>query len=112
MSELKEAFDLVDKSLSDACQLALKQLIPGKQVVLMTGASFRSAGYALMIEEYPDQKIHSKRKTYAPVAFASKNIPPHSLKNIFTQKNKRTFDNLYGISRVCTHPVWSNKANN
>ena len=46
-SELKETFDSVNKDLSDACELALKQPNPGKQLVLMTDASFRSAGYAL-----------------------------------------------------------------
>ena len=56
-SELKETFDSVNKALSDACQLALKQPIPGKQLVLLNDASFRSAGYALMIEDNPDQKI-------------------------------------------------------
>ena len=71
-AELKETFDSVNKTLSDACQLALQQPIPGKQLVLMTDASFRSAGYALTIEDNPHQKIQSKRKTYAPVAFASK----------------------------------------
>ena len=43
-----------------------------KQLVLMTNASFRRAGYALMIEDNPNQKIRSKRKTYAPLAFDSK----------------------------------------
>ena len=38
--------------MSDAYELALKQPIPGKQLVLMTVASFRSAGYALMIEQF------------------------------------------------------------
>ena len=71
-SELKETFDSVNKTLSDACELALKQPIPGKQLLLMTDASFRSAGYALIIEDNPNQKIQSKRKTYAPVAFGSK----------------------------------------
>ena len=56
-SELKETFESVSKALSDACELALKQPIPGKQPVLMTDASFRSAGYALMIEDNPEQKI-------------------------------------------------------
>ena len=46
----------------------------------MTDASFRSAGYALMIEDNPDQKIQSKRKTYAPVAFGSKVVSPAQLK--------------------------------
>ena len=62
-SELKETFHSVRKDLTDACELALKQPIPGKQLVLMTDASFRSAGYALMIEDNPDQNIQSKRKT-------------------------------------------------
>ena len=75
-SELKETFDSVNKALSDACQLALNQPIPEKQLVLMTDASFRSAGFAFMIEDNPDQKIQSKRKTYAPVAFGSKVFSP------------------------------------
>ena len=79
-SELKETFDSVNKALSDACELALKQPIPGKQLVLMTDASFISPGYALMIEDNPDQKIQSKRKTYAPVAFGSKNFSAAQLK--------------------------------
>ena len=79
-SEAKETFDSVNKAVSDACELALKQPIPGKQLVFMTDASFRSAGYALMIEDNPDQKIQSKRKTYAPVAFGSKIFSPAQLK--------------------------------
>ena len=46
----------------------------------MTDASFRSAGYALMIEDNPDQKIQSKGTTYAPVAFGSKVFSPAQLK--------------------------------
>ena len=79
-SELNETFDSVNKALSDACEFALKQPIPGKQLVLMTDSSFRSAGYAIMIEDNPDQKIQSKRKTYAPVAFGSKIFSPAQLK--------------------------------
>ena len=74
-SDLKETFDSVNTALSNACELALKQPIPGKQLVLMTDASFRSAGYALMIEDNPDKKKQSKRKTYTPVAFGSKFSP-------------------------------------
>ena len=79
-SELKETFASLKKALSDACQLALKQPIPGKQLVLMTDASFRSAGYALMIEDNPDHKTQSKRKTYAHVAFGSKIFSPAQTK--------------------------------
>ena len=47
-------FDSVNKALSDAWVLALSQPEPGKQLVLVTDASFRSAGYALIIENNPD----------------------------------------------------------
>ena len=86
-SELKETFDSVIKALSDACELALKHPIPGKQLVLMTDASFRIAGYALMIEDNPDQKIQSKRKTYAPIAFGSKIFSPAQLKMSINSKD-------------------------
>ena len=79
-SELKETFDSVNKALSDACELALKPTMQGKQLVLMMDASFRSASYAFMIENSPDQKIQSKRRTYAPVAFRSKLFSPAQLK--------------------------------
>ena len=86
-SELKETYDSVNAALSNACELALKHPIPGKQLVLMTDTSFRSAGYALMIEDNPHQKIQSKRKTYAPWHLAQKFSPLHNLKCPNTQKN-------------------------
>ena len=70
-SELATVFETVSKALSDACELALKQTIPGKQLVLMADESFSCAGYALMIEDNPDHKIQPKKKTYATVAFGS-----------------------------------------
>ena len=79
-SELKETVDSVNKALGDACELALKQPIPGKQLVLLTDVSCRSAGYALVIEDNPDKIIQSKRKTYAPVAFGSEIFTPAQLK--------------------------------
>ena len=74
-SDLKETFDSVNAALSNACELALKQPIPGKQLVLMTDASLRSAGYAVMIEDSPDQKIQSKRKRMPPWHLAQKFSP-------------------------------------
>ena len=85
-SELKETFDSVNEALGDACQLALKQPIPGKQLVLMTDASFTSAGYALMIEDSLDQKTQSKRKTYAPWRLAQKFSPLHNSRCPYTRK--------------------------
>ena len=50
-------------------------------------ASFRSVCYALMIEEISDREIHSKRKTYTPVAFGSKNLSPAPLKLSFYSRD-------------------------
>ena len=99
-SELKETFDSVNEALSDACELALKQPIPGKQLVLMTDASFRSAGYVLMIEDNPELKIQSKRKTYAPVAFGSKIFSPEQIKMSIYSKD---FLAIYMAFPECAH---------
>ena len=102
-SELEETFVSVNKTLSDACELALKQPIPGKQLVLKTDASFRSARYALMIENNPDQKIQSKRKTYAPVAFGSKIFSPTQLK---MSKDSKEFLAVYMAFLEFAHILW------
>ena len=90
-SELKEIFDLDNKSLSDVCELALKQPIPGKKFVLMTDASFKSTGYDLKIDDNPDEKIQSKQKTYIPMAFIS-NFSPGATQNVYILK--RIFGNI------------------
>ena len=77
--------------------------MPGKQLVLMTDASFRSAGYALMIEDNPDQKIQSKRKTYALVAFGSKNFSPAQLKMSIYSKE---FLAIYMAFLEFAHILW------
>ena len=102
-SELKETFYSLDKALSDACELAKKQPIPGKQLVLMTDASFRSAGYALMIEDNPNQKTQSKRETYAPVAFGSKIISPAQLQMSIYSKD---FVAIYMEFLEFAHILW------
>ena len=94
-SELKETFDSVNKALSDACKLELKPPIPGKQLVLRTDASFRSAGYALMIEDNPDQEI-VKAENVCPRGIWLKTFLPCTTQEIY--KLKRIFGNLYGIS--------------
>ena len=78
--ELVDNFKAINASLAEACGLALRQPVAGKQYVLMTDASFRASGYALMIEENDDKKLLSKRKTFAPVAFGSRVFSPSQLK--------------------------------
>ena len=102
-SEVKKTFDSVNKALNDACQLALKQHILGKQLVLMTDARSRSTGYALMIEDNPDQNIQSKRKTFAPVAFGSKIFSPAQLKTSIYSKE---FLAIHMAFLQCAHILW------
>ena len=87
-SELKETFDSVNKALSDACELASKHFLPGKQLVLMTEASFKSAGYALMIEDNPDQKNPIKREDLRTCCVWIKNFFARATEDVgFSQKN-------------------------
>ena len=68
MTELSE----LNEALERCCQLALRQPLPGKQLVLMTDVSFQAAGYAVLIEDDPNQKYTSTSKTYAHIAYGSK----------------------------------------
>ena len=63
--ELLQTFHELNNILDNCCELALKQLLKDKQMVMMTDASFSAAGHALMIEDDLEYKIESKRKTYA-----------------------------------------------
>ena len=58
--ELLANYKAINALLAEACGLALKQIITGRQDVLMTYASFRASGDALMIEEDNDEKLNSK----------------------------------------------------
>ena len=100
-SDIEDTIDSVNISVSDACELALKQ--PGKQLVLMTHANFRKSGDALMIEDNPDQRIQSGLKTYAPVAFGSKFFSPAQLKMLFYSEEVLAF---YMASLEFAHILW------
>ena len=75
-----EKFTEINKALDRCCELALKQPLPNKQIALMTDASFSAAGFAVLIEDDPLEKYTSTRKTFAPVAYASKTFSPAQLK--------------------------------
>ena len=59
--ELLDHYKAINAALPEACGLALRQPFIGRQYVLMTDASFRASGYALMIEEDTDKKLNSKK---------------------------------------------------
>ena len=61
--DIMKEFREINETLDRCCQLALRQPLPGKQLVLMTDASFQAAGYAVLIEDDPNQKYTSTPKT-------------------------------------------------
>ena len=79
-TNLVEDFTNLNKLLENSCQLALKQPLKNKQLIVMSDASFTAAGYAIMIVDDPNQKLQSKRKTYAPIASDSKTFNPTQTK--------------------------------
>ena len=101
--ELVDNFTEINASLAEACGLALRQPIAGKQYVLMTDASFRASGYALMNEENDERKILSKRKTFAPVAFGSRVFSPAQLKMSIYCKE---FLAIYHAFLEYSHILW------
>ena len=101
--ELLDHYKAINAALSQACGLALKQPITGRQYVLLTDASFRASGYALMIEEDNEKKINSKKKTFAPVAFGSKVFSPAQLKMSIYCKE---FLAIYHAFLEYSHILW------
>ena len=101
--ELLDHYKAINAALAQACGLALKQPITGRQYVLMTDASFRASGYALMIEENNDKKLNSKKKTFAPVAFGSKVFSPAQLKMSIYCKE---FLAIYHAFLEYSHLLW------
>ena len=59
---LVQQFEDISRALDKCCDLALQHSIPDKQISLMTDASFGAAGYAILIEDDPNQKFTSLRK--------------------------------------------------
>ena len=98
-----EAFKNLNQQLEQLCKLVLKQPIKNKQLIVMTDASFTAAGYAIMIEDDPDLKLQSRRKTYAPIAFGSKTFNPTQLK---MSKYAKEFLAIYFAFSEFGHLMW------
>ena len=65
--DLLEQFIEINKALDRCYEMALKQLLPKKQIALMTDASFSATRYAVLIEDDPFEKNTSTIKAFAPV---------------------------------------------
>ena len=101
--ELVDNFKEINANLAEACGLALRHLVPGKQYVLMTDASFSASSYELAIEENAERKLLSKRKTFAPVAFGSCVFYPAKVKmSIYCKK----FLAIYHAFLENIHNLW------
>ena len=82
-----EDFTNLIKIFENSCQLALKQPLRNKQLIVMSDACFTAAGYAIMIEDDLNQKLQFKRKTKAPIAFGTKTFNPTQTKmSIYAKK--------------------------
>ena len=105
-TNLVEEFTNLNKLLENSCQLALKQPLKNKQLIVMSDASFTAAGYAIMIEDDPNQKLQSRRKTYAPIAFGSKTFNPTQTKMSIYAKE---FLSIYFAFVEFGHLMWGSK---
>ena len=85
--ELLDNYKAINAALGQACGLAVKQPIAGRHYNLLTDASFRASGYALMIEEDNKKKRNTKKKTFAPLAFGSKVFSPAQFKMSIYRKD-------------------------
>ena len=101
--ELVQQFEEINKALDKCCILALQKPIPNKQIALMTDASFGAAGYAVLIEDDPNQKFTSLRKSYAPVACGSKTFIPAQIKMSIHAKE---FLAIYFAFKEFGHIFW------
>ena len=102
-SDLIEHFNEIKRDLDRCSQLALRQPLPNRQLVLMTDASFTAAGYAILTEDDPNQKFTSVEKSYAPIAYGSKTFIPSQLKMSIYAKE---FLAIYYAFKECGHKFW------
>ena len=102
-SELIEQFNEINRDLDRCSQLALRQPLPNRQLVLMTDASFTAAGYAILTGDDPNQKFTSVKKSYAPIAYGSKTFIPSQLKMSIYAKE---FLAIYFAFKEFGHIFW------
>ena len=69
----------------------------------MTVASFQAAGYVVLIEDDPNQKYTSTRKTYDPIAYGSKTYSPSQIKMSINAKEVLA---IYRAFKEFGHIIW------
>ena len=85
--ELLNNYKAINTALAEACGLTLKLPITGRQYGLMTDASFRASGYALMVEEDNEKKLMSK--IFAVRRIWIKSVLPSAIRNVQLNPKER-----------------------
>ena len=107
--ELVQQFQEINKAFDKCCNLALQQLLPKKQVYLMTDASFDAAGYAVLIEDDTNQVFTSLRNSYAPVAYGSKTFTPAQIKMSINARD--LLENYFAFKKFGHIFFWGGRLN-
>ena len=77
-----QSFQELNNVLENCCQMALKQPLKDKQMVLMTDASHTAAGYALMTEDDPNQKNSIEAENLCASRIWVETVQPYSNKTV------------------------------
>ena len=86
-TNLVEDFTNLNKLLENSCQLALRQPLNDKQLIVMSDASFTAAGYAIMIEDDPNQNFSPNVKHMHQLHLALKQLFHYKRNCPYMQKN-------------------------
>ena len=107
--ETLDHLEAINATLAEACGLALKQPITGRQYVLMMDASFRASRYALMIEEDSKKKTQLKKENFRPSCIHIINVFPSTAKNVHLLQG--IFGNLSRLPRIQPYSLGYNPTN-
>ena len=91
LKELVQQFEEINKALDKCCDLALQQPIPNKLIAIMTDASFGAVGYAVLIEDDPNQNSRHSENRMHQWHMDQKHSPQHRSKCQFMPKNFSQF---------------------
>ena len=101
-TELVQQFNEINQDLDWCIQLALKQPLTNKQLVVMSDASFTAAGFAILTEDDTSQKFISVKKSYALIAHGSKTFTLQLKMSIYAKE----FLAIHYASKEFGHTFW------
>ena len=104
MNEFWKINGVMDK----CCQLALRQPLPDKRLILMTDASFQAKVYAVLTENDPKPKSFVNTQNLSSRCIRFQNI--YSLTNNKIQLRLRILSKVLGIQKFSTYKLGNTKA--